>query len=445
MLRTLLIFASFLSIAMLLALPLSAQVQPSASGGSGSEDDSAMSTPPPVSGTPYGSGETATNYLEAALGVAAAYTDNLLPSATATPITDASVSIYPSVALARTTPRHSEQIGYSPSVSFYEPTGTEDAVGQSASLAITVRLSPHITLNGGDTFLRTSNVFNESYPFSNPVTGSTQASVPVLVAPYAGQMVDSTSGGLSYQVARNAMIGGGGTFSSYTLLSNGNNSGLFDSTGEGGNAFYSRRISRSQYIGVSDNYSRTVATSSNLQYETQVNSLLPFYTYYFNPRVSVSVSAGFSYIFPTGSSSNTNNSWQPSISASAGWQGKRANIAGSFSRSVIAGGGLLGVYNSYSFVASAGFRLGKNWSGAVSGSYANIQNIIPSIITTLASGSSTYGQVTFGRTFRQNINMSFGYQRIHEDYGAVAIISSDPDSDRAFATLTYQFKKPLGR
>lgn len=444
--RVLVIFTFFLSVLLFSTIPLSAQVVPSASGGSGSEDDSAMSTPPPVSGTPYASGDTRANYLDLGIGVAPAYTDNFLPSVTATPISETTVSIYPSIELDQSTTRHSERISYSPGFTFYEPSSTLDAFGQSASLGFDFRLSPHISLDLNDTFVRTSDVFNQSYPFSNPITGSTQTSLPVLIAPYAGQMVDSASGSLNYQFSRDAMIGGGGSYSNYTLINQGNNnSGLFDSTGEGGSLFYSRRISRKQYLGVSDSYSRTVASGSNLQYESQINSLLPFYTIYFSPRVSASISGGFSYIFPSSSYTGSINSWQPSITASAGWHGKRANIAGSFFRSVIAGGGLLGVYNSYGFSASGNFRISKSWNAGLSASYADVNNVIASSIATLATGSAVYGQATLGRTFKENINLNFGYQRIHEDYGAIAIISADPDSDRVFATLVYQFRKPLGR
>ena len=444
--KLLIVSTAFPIVVLLSSLPLSAQVSPSASGGSGSEDEGAMYTPAPVSGMPYGSGELGSSFFEAALGVSGAYTDNLLPSATAKPITDASISIYPSIALDRSTSRVSERISYSPGFTFYEPTNEGDAIGQSASAGLGFRLSPHISLDVNETFLRTSNVFNQSYPFSNPVIGSTQASPAGLIVPYIGQMVDTTTGTLSYQYARNSMVGGSGNFSSYTLLNQGNVSDVFDSTGEGGSAYFSRRLSRSQYFGVSDSYSRTVSTGTNLQYESEINSLMPFYSFYFNPRFSVSVSAGFSYIFPSGSSSSTPNSWQPSFSASTGWEGKRANIAGSFSRSVIAGGGLIGVYNGYSFSASASTRMGKNWSANVSASYSNIHSITaPSAgFSTLATGNFIAGQVVVGRTFRDMINMSFGYQRLHEDYD-IPIISADPDSDRVFATLTYQFRKPLGR
>ena len=66
-----------------------AQVEPSATGGSATEDDSQMMTPPPVSGMPYAnssSSEERSNYLSASVTGSAAYIDNVLPGAGATPL-----------------------------------------------------------------------------------------------------------------------------------------------------------------------------------------------------------------------------------------------------------------------------------------------------------------------------------------------------------------------
>jgi hypothetical protein len=41
--------------------------------------------------------------------------------------------------------------------------------------------------------------------------------------------------------------------------------------------------------------------------------------------------------------------------------------------------------------------------------------------------------------------MEVGYQRLHQSYGGIAAITSDPDADREFASISYQFTRPLGR
>jgi hypothetical protein len=429
-----------------LSRPLSAQVEPSASGGSStSEDDSSMSVPAPVSGLPYATGEAKSNYLSASVGVSGAYVNNIFPNDGSTLVNDAVFSVNPSVSLARTTGRQSINLTYSPSFSFYEPTSVLDTMGQSATVAISSRLSPHVAVNVSDAFVRTTDAFNQSYPFSNPITGSTQTTEPIVVAPFAGQMVNSVSGGISDQISKNAMIGGGGSYSSFSLFNAPAGGGLYNSTGFGANVFYDRRMSGKQYIGIGDDFFRSVSDGPGQQYETEVDSLNPFYTFDFSRSFSVSVSVGFSYVLPSSAYLSPSNSWQPTFGASAGWQGKRTTLAASFNRSVVTGGGLIDIYNSYGFSGVAGLRVSKAWNLSLTGSYASIGDITASTATELSTGDTIAGSAEMSRTFGEHINMNFGYQRLHEFYPGIAIIDADPDSNRVFVTLNYQFQRPLGR
>jgi hypothetical protein len=453
MCKLLLFLAAFLSIALPLSRPLAAQVEPSASGGSSSEDDSSMSAPPPVSGMAYANGEAKSNLLGLSVGVSGAYVNNILPNETATPLNDGDVSIGPSISLHRSTARQSVDLTYSPSFTFYEPTSVLNTTGQSASLGFQFRLTPHVSATVSGSFLRTTDAFNESYPFSNPITGSIQTTQPVVIAPYEEQMVSSVSGGISAQISRDAMIGGSGSYSNFSLSNAQAGGGLYDSTGAGASAYYDRRITARQYVGITDSYSRTVDDGTSQQYVTQVNSLNPFYTINVSRTVSVSVSVGFSYVIPSdlyltpGSPYplTSSNSWQPTFGASAGWQGKRINLAASFSRSVVTGGGLIDVYNSYNFAASGGMRVSKAWSLGVSGSYANVGGITTTSTSSITTGDTIAGQASMSRTLGQHLSMSFGYQRLHENYPGIGVISADPDSNRVYATLSYQIQRPLGR
>jgi hypothetical protein len=440
--------AVFLSIALLFVEPSKAQVQPSAAGGPGADDDSAMSTPPPVSGMPYASGpssEGRSNLITTSVAESSGYTDNVLPNATSEPVGAASFSIIPSIALDRSTTRHQEQLSYTPSFTFYTPTSVLDTVDQSASLAFQFRANPHASLTLMDSFVRTSNVYNQSYAFSSEITASTQSPTMTVVAPFAAQMNNSTSGILSYQIARNAMIGGGGSFSSFTFLNPSTTPGLNNSTGVGGNVFYSRRSSRSQYWGLAYNYDRILSGASSDQTETQISSALPFYTIDVSRTFTVSVSAGVSYVALTGASFARTNSWSPSVTASAGWQGQRGTFAAKFSHAVTAGGGLLGAYGLTAFGASGGWRMGRRWNADLSASYSKTAGIVTSNTSLTFNGDTIAGQVTVGRSIGERFNINFGYQRLHQNYGEIQLIAANPDSDREFATITYSFKKALGR
>jgi hypothetical protein len=45
----------------------------------------------------------------------------------------------------------------------------------------------------------------------------------------------------------------------------------------------------------------------------------------------------------------------------------------------------------------------------------------------------------------EHFNAEIGYARLHQSYSGVAVISSNPDSDREYVSITYQFTRPLGR
>ncbi len=198
-------------------------------------------------------------------------------------------------------------------------------------------------------------------------------------------------------------------------------------------------------MGVGDDYSRTVDDGPGQDYETQVDSLVPFYSIYIRRNLTVSVSAGLSYILPSGLYLNPSNLWQPTFGASVGWQGKRSSLAANFNRSVVTGGGLINVYNSYAFAGDASLRVSKSWTLGLSGSYASIGDITTSSVSPLSTGDTISGSVVMSRTFGQHFNMSFGYERLHEFYPVIAIINADPDTNRAYATLSYQWQRPLGR
>jgi hypothetical protein len=49
------------------------------------------------------------------------------------------------------------------------------------------------------------------------------------------------------------------------------------------------------------------------------------------------------------------------------------------------------------------------------------------------------------RAFGQHMNLSLGYTRLHQDYADVPLVSTNPDTNREFVSISYQFTRPLGR
>jgi hypothetical protein len=441
--------------ASLIAVPALCQVEPSATGGAaGTQDDTDMMTPPPVSGMPYpgeAGADTRSNYLSAAINVNAAYNDNVLPGANARPISDESYWILPALSLNKSSGRQDIMLGYSPSFSFYQQTSSLDTVDQSASLVYKDRLSPHLSLSVQDYFLRTSNVFNESYPFSSGnLTGSTEAPVPGLIVPYVEQMSDTANGSIDYQFGRDSMIGGGASYTTFSFPNPTAAAGLSNSDGEGGSAFYSRRISDKQYAGLSYDYSRDVVTDDPYPpFTTQLHTLLPFYSTFFTPKFSLSISAGIQHISISQLTVTQGyGQWSVVGTASVGWQGTRGSFALSYLHSINSGEGFGEDLTSDSVSASSGWKINPTWSSSFEVSYVN-SSPVTTRVGMLNYGYEGGNAFTLGANLTHTIGERFsaacGYDRLQENYPGIPFIANNPDSDRVFVTVTYLLRKSIGR
>jgi hypothetical protein len=445
--RSLAIFLMFIAFFATGSAP--AQVEPSATGNGGAaSDESGMMTPPPVSGMSYAntsSSDARSNYLNANVTISPAYINNVLPGAGSSPVGDFTYSILPSISFDRSAPRRMEQFSYSPSFNFYQKTTSLDSIDQNASAAFEYRFNPEVALSLGDNFSRISNVFDSSYVFSDSVTGSTLTPTPTVIAPFAQQMINIVNGVLSYQFGLNAMIGGGGSYTKFDFPNPADAAGLYNSNESGAEVFYNRRLSRAQYVGLDYNYGRILANPSNGAVETQVHTLRPFYTLYINRACSLSVSAGVDRTDATAPQAPESISWSPSVVASAGWQGSRGNIAGSYAHTVTSGGGLLGVYKSNEMSVSGGWRLARTWTGDISANYTSINSVTPLTVSSLTGGHTITVGGSVQHPIGERFSTSLQYQYLHENYGSIASIAADPDSNRVSFTFTYQFRKALGR
>ncbi len=254
---------------LLTAAPLWSQdntsTQPATAYGTGSPDngDSRMLTPPPVSGQSYPttfSGGERSNYLRGGLAFTAAYTDNVLGSVGNKPVSDESYSVAPFIALDETTSRLHWVLNYAPGFTFYQHTSSRNEADQNASINLQYRLSPHVTFTARDSFQKSSNVLNQ--PFlagTEAVSGATQTPNLSVIAPAASVLSNSGNVGITYQFALNGMVGASGTFSNLHYPNQAQVPGLFDSSTQGGSAFYSLRVSKMHYIGATYQYQRLIA------------------------------------------------------------------------------------------------------------------------------------------------------------------------------------------
>jgi hypothetical protein len=418
-----------------------------------SAEDARMFTPPPANGGYYpiaGTAEERSNYLRYGLAFSSAYSDNVLGGITAKPISDVSYSVWPTIALDKTTPRLRSIVTYSPGFTFYQKTSERNEADQNAALDIQYRLSQHVTVSLRDTFQKSSNVFNQPNLVSaTPVSGSAQAPPGAVIPPLADRLNNVGNAGITYQYGADSMVGASGTSTYLHYPKPEQVPGLYDSTSAGGAAFYSHRVSRRHYVGTIFQYSRIWGTPLGpqrvSQTEIQTHTVFAFYTVYFKPTFSLSLSGGPQHYEAVQSPLPALRSWSPAAAASLGWQGRHTNLAASYSRTVSGGGGLLGAYDSNSANGSARWQLSRSWDVGVSASYSIYKTLTPLFLLSIPGGHAVFGTASVRHLVGEHLSVEAGYTRLHQSYNDIALVSAFPDANREFISISYQFARPLGR
>ena len=440
----------FLSLAVLVgAVPLWCQVEPSASGGAGSsDDDSLMTLPPAISGSFYPTevgAQERENFLSGGLLFAAAYNDNVLAGEAIKPIAAESYTIAPDIALSTRTARLGGSLRYSPGFIFYHPTTELNDVTQNAAADFSYRWTPHTSLGVQEFFQQNSTVFSAPYTVGGAIiSGSATPASPIVIIPYGGQIMDSTAGHIGYQFSRRSMISASGSFSSFHFSGTAISEGLNNSVGGGGGGAYSRRLARTQYLGLSYRYS----TSNTNPFASTTNSHVGsvFYSIDLGNAFSLSLSGGPEYSTTTAPGITAIHTWAPSINAGIGWQRKRANVALDYAHSITTGYGLLGSFTADSAGAIVGWQFTRRLIGNVSANYANTRNSSsPLIATYTPAGHTLFGRTSLSYQLAEHLMLIGEYMRLHEAFSGIAAISNNPDADRVAVSLSYTFTRPLGR
>jgi hypothetical protein len=271
-----------------------------------------------------------------------------------------------------------------------------------------------------------------------------------IIAPLADQLTNNGTPELAYQFSANGMVGASGTFTNLHYSNPNQVPGLFDSSVQGGSAFYSHRLSKKHYLGASYQYQRIVAfpigagSATQTQTETQTNAVLVFYTFYPQPKLSLSVSAGPQH-YDLDQGALSAQAWTPAATASMGWQARHTNLAASYSRMVSGGGGLLGAFHSNTANLSLRQQLSKNWNAGVSGAYAINKQVTELFFLPNPGGHSISGSASVQRLLGQHFSATANYTRLHQSYSEVAAISTAPDTNVETLSISYQFARPLGR
>jgi hypothetical protein len=415
----------------------------------GDSDADRMLTPPPVSGETYPvsfTSEERANYLRGGVTFNTAYSDNVLGATSTSPVSDVSYSVWPTIALDETTSRLHAVLTYAPGFTFYQRTSGFNEADENLSLALQYRLSPHVTVSLRDSFQKSSNVFNQpDQGLAGVVSGAAGGVNDSVIAPLADRLSNNGNAGITYQFAANAMIGANGTFTNLHYPDPTEVPGLYDAASRGGSAFYSYRLAKQHYIGVAYQYQDLLSYPTGGTNETQTHGAFLFYTFYPAPTFSFSVfggpqyySAGPQYTGATPSTVPALQSWSPAAGASLNWQARHTSMAFSYSHGVSGGGGLVGAVELDSANASLRQQITRNFGASLAGAYANNGVLAVSAL----GGHSVSGSAALQRQVGEHLKMEAGYTRLHQNY---SFISANPDTNREWVSVSYQFARPLGR
>ena len=185
---------------------------------------------------------------------------------------------------------------------------------------------------------------------SGVVSGGAQGANFSVIAPVADQLSNSGNVGISDQFALNDMVGASGTFSNLHFPNPTQVPGLYDSSSQGGMAFYSHRVARKQYLGVSYGYQRLIVIPDPGD-QRNADARGAAVLYVFAVIIEIFVLAfwrtpvfgyGSAALPPQQLQSTETRSWTPAGGASLGWQGRLNSFALSYTHLISGGGGLIG-------------------------------------------------------------------------------------------------------
>ena len=436
-----------------------------------------MLTPPPVSIEAYpkevGS-EVRSNFLRAGVTVSAGYIDNLYAGSGNAVLGETTISIRPTISFDATSYRQQSTLFYSPGFTFYQPTSELNQTDQNAMFNWRFRVTPHGTITANDNFQQGSSSFSASS--LGATSGSAPASAIGIIAPYAQRLTNAVDAQYTLQFNPTNMVGITGRRFDLHYPDAAQVPGLYDSSEWGGGGFYSHRLTGAQYVGTNYRYSQILAHPQDGRSETQTHTFFLFYTIYLKRGLSFSAAAGpqeynAEASIPTtpapaagdrswapatsiGSQQSadtqmqnvTANSWSPGVTASMGWQESHTNFSASYAKSVTAGSGLLGTFDSNSASASARWRASRTWTLAASATYSILKSVAPlPFFSTTLGGHSIGGVATVEHPLSEHIGVSFEYDRIHQSYAGIVALVSNPNSDRGLVSVYWQFARPLGR
>lgn len=388
------------------------------------------------------------NMVEGSIQVGANYDDNAVLGA-APRQWDIDYNISPSITFRETLPRFDWSLKYGPGFTKSQNLTYRSQVTQNFGGQFTWRTSKHSQLSVQQSYIRSTNPFDQSYTQPGPTLGTNNT----IYVPSLRRTTILSNGEFSYQLSEHTNMGFGGSFNHEGYQStpqSGQTTSLVYSQNVTGNGYISHQLSARnqlgfQYVGqvlrfpIANARTTTHSFLVSEQLNFSPHSVLslyagPEYSQTFNQVV---VNLGFIIItIPVNA-----NQWNASGGVIYNWTGQRVAVALNYSRGISDGGGLVGAVSLNTGTATATWRLTERWN----------------LITSLAGGDDQLLAVKTGqnemltysasaaltRQLSRNLTMNFNYERLNET-GSLGNLPIG-NHDLVYGSVTYSFMKPLGR
>ena len=389
------------------------------------------------------------NYLRGGVNVGATYDDNALLVSTGQQ-SNTSETIFPNIKIDESTSRTRWTLGYAGGLTVNQKITNENQGSHNVVFDSQFRLSPHVNLRVAENFSVTTGLFDAGNG-TEVVTGSGGPNAS-LITPLATQRSNLTTVEMNYHFALNDLIGASGSYSDlhFSNPSVGAQLPLTDSQTASGSGFWLHRVFGSDWGGVSYRFERI--TFNGGTGESQVHSFLAVDTLNLAKRVTLTGFGGSQYSVNQGVSPSglppTTNGWSATGGAEGGWQGQRTSVSVGYSRRIGDGGGVLGAVRLQNAYGTFRRELVPGWAIALTASHSTNQAISVVSADSASSIDLTSAGISLERNAGKSFGLRLGYTHDFQEqiYAPTAPTPSfDASRNRFFATLSYQWAKPLGK
>jgi len=393
-----------------------------------------------------------TNYVSGGVSLGSTFDDNAL-NTRADRMSNFGYSFLPFIELDQSRSRLNWRLNYAGGFVMNQHLTARNQASHDFGLQGQYRLSPHVTLALRDHFLNTTGFYDQVNQNFNPPTGGLlQQSNQFVITPQVRQVGNTASAQLEYQFARDSKVGASGSFDLLHYSDVPVGTSLVDTQGVAAQAYYNHRLVGQNWFGISYRYQKL--SFSPLANRTFVNSVLLTDTIYITHTMTLALFAGpeqvnnrIAYVPGVTSPANgppRSKFWSVAAGGSFNWNGKRTGFVAEGSRMVSDGGGLGGAVQLISADTGVRHQWSESFSSQLGVMYGN-NHALSRLTSPYSSLKMVSANFSVTRTLGNTLFLTLGYardlQQQHQGLPAMVNINHN----RAWTTVSYNFKRPLGR